>query len=86
MAGTVRATNYDLFGYGNHVIVMHEEGYESLYAHMSEIEVKPGQEVKNETVIGGVGSTGLSTGPHLHLEVRQEGQLLNPAELVPGVK
>ncbi len=86
MKGKVRATNYDLFGYGNHVIVLHDEGYESLYAHLSKVEVTPGDEITNETKIGEVGSTGLSTGPHLHLEVRQNGQLLNPADLVPGVK
>lgn len=85
MAGTVEAAINDLFGYGNHVIVRHDDGYESLYGHMSKIEVVEGQAVDLNTELGLSGSTGFSTGPHLHLEVHLNGQLVNPAELVPGV-
>lgn len=85
MAGTVRAVNHDLFGYGKHVIVMHDQGFESLYGHLSKIDVEPGQKVDLNTVLGQAGSTGFSTGPHLHLEIRQNGVLLNPADIVPGV-
>lgn len=86
MEGTVIATNYEYFGYGTHVILSHADGYESLYGHMSKIEVKLGQKVGLTTKLGESGSTGFSTGPHLHLEIHQNGQLVNPADLVPGVK
>ena len=85
MVGTVRAIYQDLFGYGNHIIITHDEGIESLYGHLSKIEVTLGQKVDLDTVIGEVGSTGFSTGPHLHLELHQNGQLVNPADIVPGV-
>ncbi|MEO6882521.1 MAG: peptidoglycan DD-metalloendopeptidase family protein [Bacteroidia bacterium] len=65
-------------GYGNHVVIDHGYGYESLYGHMSKIIVQPGQKVKRGEVIGYVGSTGLSTGPHLHYEVIKNGERVNP--------
>lgn len=85
MVGTVRAVNQDLLGYGNHIIITHEEGFESLYGHLSKINVTLGQKVDLNTIIGESGSTGFSTGPHLHLEIHQNGQLVNPADIVPGV-
>lgn len=69
-------------GYGKHVIVEHEGGYQSLYAHLSEISVSVDQRVSLETVLGEVGSTGRSTGPHLHLEIREEGKPVNPAAIL----
>lgn len=86
MIGTIRAVNKDLFGYGNHVIIMHDQNFETLYGHLSKIFVEPGQKVDLNTIIGEIGSTGFSTGPHLHLEIHQNGNLVNPAEIVPGVK
>ena len=56
-------------GYGNHVVIKHNYGYETLYAHMSKFNVMKGQKVKRGDVIGYVGSTGTSTAPHLHYEV-----------------
>lgn len=64
--------------YGNLVIVSHGNGIESYYAHCSKIYVSVGQKVEKNTVISAVGSTGNSTGPHLHLEIRQNGTPLNP--------
>ena len=58
-------------GYGNTVILNHNNAQQTLYGHMSQILVQPGQWVQQGTVIGLVGSTGNSTGPHLHFEVRQ---------------
>ncbi|MFN4320194.1 MAG: peptidoglycan DD-metalloendopeptidase family protein [Aquificaceae bacterium] len=66
--------------YGRAVLIKHPSGYMTLYAHLSEILVKVGQEVKAGEVIGKVGSTGRSTGPHLHYEVQYEGKLKNPME------
>ncbi len=65
-------------GYGNIVKINHGFGYVTFYAHMYKIYVRPGQRVKRGDVIGTVGSTGLSTSPHLHYEVRINGQHVNP--------
>ncbi len=66
-------------GFGRHVIIKHGFGYETLYAHMSKTLVKKGQRVKRGEVIGLVGSTGTSSAPHLHYEVRKDGKRVNPA-------
>lgn len=65
-------------GYGNVVVLNHGYGYESLYAHQSRIKVKKGQKVKRGDVIGYVGSTGLSSGAHLHYEIHKNGEKLDP--------
>ena len=65
-------------GYGREVQIAHGGGLVSLYGHMSEIVAQPGSFVKEGQLIGYVGSSGLSTGPHLHFEVRQGGQPINP--------
>lgn len=65
-------------GYGNHVVLDHGYGYETLYGHMSKMAVRAGQQVKRGQLIGYVGSTGLSTAPHVHYEVRKNGQVVNP--------
>jgi murein DD-endopeptidase MepM/ murein hydrolase activator NlpD len=65
-------------GYGNHVIIDHGYGYKTLYGHMSKINVKKGQKIGRKTVIGEVGNTGKSTGPHLHYEVMKDDKKINP--------
>jgi len=65
-------------GYGNLVVVQHGNGVETRYAHLSRIGVVAGQQVSQGQVLGLVGSTGHSTGPHLHYELRQYGRALNP--------
>lgn len=64
--------------YGKLIVISHGDGIESYYAHCSAIYVSVGQSVSSSTVIGAVGSTGNSTGPHLHLEIRMNGNTLNP--------
>lgn len=76
--GTVTTARYTPYGYGNKVVIDHGFGYETLYAHLSNVKVKPDQEVKRGEVIGLVGSTGLSTCPHLHYEVHLHGRPVNP--------
>ncbi len=65
-------------GYGNHVVINHGYGYETLYGHMVRVKVRGGQAVKRGEVIGWVGSTGKSTGPHCHYEVRKYGSKIDP--------
>jgi murein DD-endopeptidase MepM/ murein hydrolase activator NlpD len=65
-------------GYGNHVIIDHGYGYKTLYAHMKEYTVRKGENVKRGEIIGYVGSTGTSVGPHLHYEVIKDGKKINP--------
>jgi len=69
-------------GYGNAVIVEHPNGYETLYGHCSKILVKRGQTVKKGQTIARVGSTGISTGPHVHFEVRKSGKRMNPERVL----
>jgi murein DD-endopeptidase MepM/ murein hydrolase activator NlpD len=72
----------DNSGYGNRVIIDHGNGMVTLYAHMSVIQVQPGQRVNSGDVLGQMGSTGRSTGTHLHFEIRQGGVLLNPLQFL----
>jgi murein DD-endopeptidase MepM/ murein hydrolase activator NlpD len=65
-------------GYGNHIVIKHGFGFETLYGHMSRFAVRAGQKVKRGEVIGYVGSTGLSTAPHVHYEVIKNGDKINP--------
>lgn len=76
--GTVTTSEYGGRGYGNHVVINHGYGYETLYGHLSKIKVRPGQKVKRGDVIGVVGNTGTSTAPHLHYEVIKQGIKINP--------
>lgn len=69
-------------GYGNRVIIDHGNGYKTLYAHLLKIYVVPGQTVARGSAIGQMGSTGRSTGPHLHFEIIQNGTYLNPLNLL----
>jgi murein DD-endopeptidase MepM/ murein hydrolase activator NlpD len=65
-------------GYGNHVVIYHGYGYETLYGHMVRVKARNGQSVKRGEVIGWVGSSGKSTGPHLHYEVHKGSKPLDP--------
>ncbi len=77
-SGTVIASGWDSSGYGNRIMVDHGNGFITLYGHMSLLQVKVGQHVARGNVIGQMGSTGRSTGTHLHFEVRRGGVLENP--------
>ena len=76
--GIVKFSGFSTSGYGNHVIINHGFGYETLYGHMVRVGATQGQQVKRGQVIGYVGSTGKSTGPHLHYEVHKSGVQLDP--------
>jgi murein DD-endopeptidase MepM/ murein hydrolase activator NlpD len=76
--GVVKVAGRSDGGYGNHVVINHGYGYETLYGHMYRIKARTGQRVKRGDLIGYVGSTGKSTGPHCHYEVHKNGQKLDP--------
>jgi murein DD-endopeptidase MepM/ murein hydrolase activator NlpD len=76
--GTVMSASMDKGGYGNCVVINHGFGYQSLYGHCSRLNVRPGQKVNRGDIIGFVGSTGKSTGPHVHYEVIKGGSKINP--------
>ncbi len=80
--GVVIETGFANYGYGNTILIDHGKGLTSRYAHLSKIEVKVGDKVTTETKIGEVGMTGHTTGPHLHLEIRQNGIPLNPLSVL----
>lgn len=82
-AGQVETAGWSSWGYGLHVIIDHGSGVETLYGHMSRIAVQPGQFVERGQLIGYVGSTGWSTGPHCHFEVRVGGEARNPLAYLP---
>ena len=81
MAGRVSQVGYD-DSFGNYVVVSHHSGYSTFYAHLSLVRVKTGAYVGNGERIGDVGSTGLSTGPHLHFTVYKNGVTVNPRSLM----
>ena len=83
LPGTVYVVRYSTSGYGYHVMIDHGGGFVTLYAHCSKLTVTEGQKVDAGTVIAEVGSTGRSTGPHLHFEVRISGEKQNPRNYLP---
>lgn len=76
--GTIKLAGNTGNGYGNHVVINHGYGYETLYGHMVRVKARPGQRIKRGEVIGWIGSTGKSTGPHLHYEVHRYGRPVDP--------
>lgn len=76
--GTIERADALAQGYGNHIVINHGYGYKTLYGHMSKMAVRAGQVVKRGQLIGYVGSTGLSTAPHVHYEVMKAGEKMNP--------
>lgn len=76
--GVVKIAGFSDGGYGNHVVINHGYGYETLYGHMYKVKARAGQRVRRGDLIGYVGSTGKSTGPHCHYEVHKNGQKLDP--------
>lgn len=80
--GVVKQVNRWWISFGHHIIIDHGNRTQSLYAHLSSIEVKVGDKVGKDTMIGRVGSTGWATGDHLHLEISDKGRNINPLEVL----
>jgi murein DD-endopeptidase MepM/ murein hydrolase activator NlpD len=76
--GRIKSASRQEGGYGNHVVINHGYGYETLYGHMTRIKAREGNSVKRGEIIGWVGSTGKSTGPHCHYEVHKNGNAVDP--------
>lgn len=81
--GVVERVDWEL-GYGKTIIVKHNDRFSSRYAHLSETNVKVGQGVDENTILGKIGTTGWSTGPHLHFEMYDQGKTINPLGLLPS--
>ncbi|WP_446008100.1 peptidoglycan DD-metalloendopeptidase family protein [Candidatus Electrothrix sp.] len=84
--GVIETSSYERNGFGHYVIVRHGNGYETLFGHMSKRLVKQGERVQRGQVIGLMGNTGRSTGPHLHYEVRYKGKSINPIKYLSVAK
>jgi len=82
VSAPVQGRNYGGSGYGNYIVIDHGDGKATLYGHLKQTEVKVGEEVNAGDRIGLIGSTGTSTGPHLHFEVRVKGTTVNPSDYV----
>lgn len=83
--GVVEEAIVSFWGYGNHVIISHPNGFKSLYGHMGKIFVKKGQDVITDTILGEVGTTGISSGPHTHLEIIYNGKYIDPLLILPEI-
>jgi murein DD-endopeptidase MepM/ murein hydrolase activator NlpD len=82
--GVVTKADNTASGFGNHIVIRHGFGYETLYAHLSKYKARAGQRVKRGDIIGYVGSTGRSEGPHLHYEVHKDNNVVNPLNFYYG--
>lgn len=82
--GVVARADNTASGFGNHIVIRHGYGYETLYAHLSKYRARKGQRVKRGDIVGYVGSTGRSEGPHLHYEVHKDNRAVNPLNFYYG--
>lgn len=83
--GVVEDVGFNFWGYGNNVLISHANGFKSFYAHMGKVYVKKGQQVNSESMLGEVGITGHTSGPHTHLEIIKDGHHINPLTILPEV-
>ena len=81
-SGKVRIIDYEARGYGHYIVIRHDNGLETVYAHLSQVLVNLNQTVKSGELIAYGGNTGHSTGPHLHFETRYIGNAINPANII----
>ena len=82
-AGVIVYAGWNNYGYGNMIMIDHGNGFQSLYAHLSALNVQCGQSVGQGDVIGAIGSTGHSSGSHLHFELRSLSSFINPMDVLP---
>jgi len=83
--GEVIETATDFWGLGKYVVVSHENGFKSKYAHLGKIYVKANQKVTKDNILGEVGLTGHTSGPHTHLEITRDGNYIDPLTILPQI-
>ncbi|MBI2600284.1 M23 family metallopeptidase [Candidatus Daviesbacteria bacterium] len=83
--GVAEEAGFNIWGLGNYVVVAHENGFKSKYSHMGKIYVKKGDKVTSENILGEVGLTGRTSGPHTHLEITLNGQFVDPLKILPEI-
>ena len=83
--GEISEVGRDFFGLGNFVVITHENGFKSKYAHMGKVYVRVGQNIAQENILGEVGLTGRTSGPHTHLEITHHGEFVDPQKLLPEI-
>lgn len=84
--GFIEEVGRDFFGLGNYVSVLHQNGFKSKYAHMDKIYVKKGQQVSGDSILGEVGLTGHTSGPHTHLEITHNEEYIDPQTILPEIR
>jgi len=84
-SGVVVKQEFEVGGYGRYILIQHENGIQTLYAHMSKTTMKVGDKVETSDVIGYVGLTGYSTGSHIHFEVRVDDKRIDPGLILPEI-
>lgn len=83
--GQVVDVGFNIFGLGNYVVISHQNGFQSKYAHLGKIYVKKGDKVTENTILGEVGLTGRTSGPHTHLEITHDGIYIDPQTILPEI-
>lgn len=83
--GEIIGVDYGFFGLGHEVIISHLGGFQSTYGHMGRIFVKKGNQVSQTSILGEVGLTGYTSGPHTHLEIQKDGRLVDPQTVLPKI-
>lgn len=83
--GEVSEVGRDFFGLGNFVEVLHQNGFKSKYAHLGKVYVKVGQKINSDNILGEVGLSGSTSGPHTHLEITKNGDYIDPQTLLPQI-
>lgn len=84
--GVVEEVNFSFFGLGNHIAITHSNGYRSVYGHMGKVYVKKGQLVTSPNILGEVGLSGWTSGPHTHLEIYKGNKPINPQSILPPIQ
>lgn len=83
--GSISTIDYGFFGLGHAIVVSHAGGFESTYGHMGRIFVRAGDQVSQTSILGEVGLTGHTSGPHTHVEIRKDGNLIDPQKVLPSI-
>lgn len=83
--GKVIDAGFDIWGLGNYVVIEHQNGFSSKYAHLGKIYAKKGDQITENNILGEVGLSGYTSGPHTHLEITHYGEFIDPQKLLPEI-